>query len=85
MQTRKINIGNRVIVKQRKRNKLTPILSQYLYVVTNIKGSMITTFNKATAHTITRNISFFKVIQVTAKAPRPKITIEGEEGEHHLS
>lgn len=85
MQTRKINIGNRVILKQRKRNKLTPILSQYLYVVTNIKGSMITTFNKATAHTITRNISFFKVIQVTAKAPRPKITIEGEEGEHRLS
>ena len=85
MQTRKINIGNRVIVKQRKRNKLTPILSQYLYVVTNIKGSMITTFNKATAHTIMRNISFFKVIQVTAKAPRPKITIEGEEGEHRLS
>lgn len=85
MQTRKINIGNRVIVKQRKRNKLTPILSQYLYVVTNIKGSMIITFNKATAHTITRNISFFKVIQVTAKAPRPKITIEGEEGEHRLS
>lgn len=85
MQTRKINIGNRVILKQRKRNKLTPILSQYLYVVTNIKGSMITTFNKATAHTITRNISFFKVIQVTAKAPRPKITIEEEEGEHRLS
>ena len=85
MQTRKINIGNRVILKQRKRNKLTPILSQYLYVVTNIKGSMITTFNKATAHTLTRNISFFKVIQVTAKAPRPKITIEGEEGEHRLS
>ena len=46
---------------------------------------MITTFTKATAHTITRNISFFKVIQVTAKAPRPKITIEGEEGEHRLS
>ena len=85
MQTRKINIGTRVIVEQRKRNKLTPILSQYVYVVTNIKGSMITTFNKATAHTITRNISFFKVIQVTAKAPRPKITIEGEEGEHRLS
>ena len=85
MQTRKINIGNRVIVKQRKRNKLTPILSQYLYVVTNVKGSMIITFNKATAHTITRNISFFKVIQVTAKAPRPKLTIEGEEGEHRLS
>ena len=84
MQTRKINIGNRVIVKQRKRNKLTPILSQYLYVVTNIKGSMITTFNKATAHTITRNISFFKVIQVTAKDPRARIPIEGEEGEHRL-
>ena len=45
---------------------------------------MITTFNKATAHTITRNISFFKVIQVTAKAPRARIPIEGEEGEHRL-
>ena len=46
---------------------------------------MITAFNKDTGHTVTRNISFFKVIPVTAKAPRARIAIEGEEGEHRLS
>ena len=46
---------------------------------------MITAFNKDTAHTITRNISLFKVIPVTAKARRVRIVIEGKAGEHHLS
>ena len=45
---------------------------------------MITAFNKDTGHTITRNISFFKVIPVAAKTPRARIVIEGEEGEHRL-
>ena len=85
MQTRTINIGDRVIVKQQKRNKLTPTFSQYPYVVTNVKGSMITAFNKDTGLTVTRNVSFFKVITVAAKAPRARIVIEGEEGEHRLS
>ena len=85
MQTRTIKIGARVIVKQQKRNKLTPTFSQYHYVVTDVKGSMITTFNKNTGHTVTRNISFFKVIPVAAKAPRARTVIEGEEGEHRLS
>ena len=46
---------------------------------------MITAFNKDIGHSVTRNISFFKVIPVTAKAPRARIVIEGEEGEHCLS
>ena len=57
MQTRKIDIGTRVIVKQQKRNKLTPTFMQYPNVVIN----------------------------VTAKAPRARIAIQGEEGEHRLS
>ena len=78
MQTSKIDIGTRVIVKKQKQNKLTAKFSQYPYVVTNVKESMITVFNKDTGHSITRNISFFKVITVTAKAPRARIAIEGE-------
>ena len=66
MQTRKIDIGTRAIVKQQKRNKCTPKLLQYPYVVTNLIESMITAFDNETGHTITRNISFFKLIPVTA-------------------
>ena len=57
MQTRTIDVGTRVIVKQQKQNKLTPTFSQCPYAVTNVKGSMITALNKDTGHTITRNIS----------------------------
>ena len=85
MQTRTINIGDKVIVKHQKRNKSTPTFSQYPYVVTNVKGSMITAFNKDNGHTVTRNMSFFKVIPVAVKAPRARIVIEGEEGEHRLA
>ena len=46
---------------------------------------MITAFNKDTGHAVTRNISFFKVIPMAAKAPRARIVIEGEEGEQRLS
>ena len=78
VQTRTVNIGARIIVKQQKRNKLTPTFSQYSNVVTNVEGSMITAFNKDTGHIIMRNISLFKVTPVAAKAPRVRIAIEGE-------
>ena len=52
MQTRTTDVGTRVIVKQQKQNKLTPTFLQYPYVVTNVKGSMITALNKDTGHTI---------------------------------
>ena len=75
MEARTTDINTRAIVKQQKQNKLTPLFSQYPYEVTNLKGSMITAFNKDTRQTVTRNTSFFKVIPVTAKAPRARIAI----------
>ena len=75
------NVGTRVFVKQQRRNKLTPTLSQYPYLV---KGNIITVFNKNNGHTITtRNISFSEVMPVTEKAPKAKIEIEWDEEEHH--
>ena len=58
---------------------------QYPYVITKVEGNVITAFNKDTGRTITRNISFFKAIPVTAKAPRARIVIEGGEGEQRSS
>ena len=52
---------------------------QYPYVVPNIKRNMITVFNKDSKHTLTKNISFFKIVPMTAKAPRVRIAIEEEE------
>lgn len=54
---------------------------QYPYAVTNVKRNMITVFNKDSKHTLTKNISFFKIVPMTAKAPRVRIAIEGEEGD----
>ena len=84
MQARQTYLGTRVTDKQQRQNKLTPTFSQYRYLVANFKGNMITAFDKDTEHTVTRNISFFKVISVTAKVPKAKIEIEREEGDHHL-
>ena len=85
VQKRTINIDDRVVAKQQKRNKLIPTFSQYLYVVGNVKGSMKKVFNKDTGSTVTRNISFFKVIPVVGKAPRARIVIKRVEGVHRLS
>ena len=78
------NVGTRVIVKQQRRNKLTPTFSQYPYLVKNVKENMITAFNRNNGHTITRrNISFSEIMPVTEKAPKAKIEIEWDEEEHH--
>ena len=83
MQTRKTDISTRVIVKQQKQNKLITSFLQYPYAVTNVRGSMITAFSKDIGYTITRNISFFKVIPVTTKAQRARIEIQGENIAYH--
>lgn len=78
------NVGTRLIVKQQRRNKLTPTFSQYPYLVKNVKENMITAFNRNNGHTITRkNISFSEIMPVTEKAPKAKIEIEWDEEEHH--
>ena len=50
------------MVRQPKRNKLSPAFNVHPYTVTNIKGTMIMAKNLSTQHRITRNISFFKML-----------------------
>ncbi|GFR84457.1 polyprotein [Elysia marginata] len=57
----KIQMGDKVLVRQPKLNKLTPPYNPVPYIVTDVKGSMITAANAG--HTITRNSSFFKIIR----------------------
>lgn len=52
-------IGDQVLVKQKKVNKLTPRFDPQAYKITKIKGTMITA-NRPN-HTITRNCSHFKL------------------------
>ena len=53
-----ICIGNKVLVRQKKRNKLTPAFSPEMYTVTRVKGSMIT--GRRGKHEVTRDASMFK-------------------------
>ena len=55
-----INIGDTVIVKQNKTNKQTPPFDPKPYVVTDMKGSMITASRGNTDKT--RNSSHFKKV-----------------------
>ena len=54
-----ITVGDRVLVKQIRRNKLTSRFSHTPYIVISRKGSRVTAKNKH-GHYITRNISHFK-------------------------
>ncbi len=58
-----IKVGDCVLVKQQKRNKLTSYFNEIPYTVTRRHHSRITAQNK-NGHTITRNISHFKPIQI---------------------
>ena len=53
-----ICIGDKVLVRQKKRNKLTPAFSPEMYTVTRVKGSMIT--GRRGKHEVTRDASMFK-------------------------
>ena len=54
------NIGDTVIVKVERKNKLSTFYDPIPYTITAINGSMITA--ERTDHTITRNCSWFKII-----------------------
>ena len=69
--TRAIEIGDKILVLQKKQNKLTPKFNQYPYVVTEIKGTMITAENPVNTHRVTRNISQFVKVPPDAHPPRP--------------
>ena len=70
-----LQTGDAVLVKQRRRNKLTPPFCPTPYQVTARKGSMITA--ERGNHQITRNSSHFK--PVMGDVPSPLLAEEGEE------
>ena len=54
------SIGDTVLVKQSKYNKLSTNFNPELHIVVKKKGTMITACIQRTDHTITRNTSRFK-------------------------
>ena len=57
-----IKVGDCVLVRQQRRDKLTPYFNEVPYTVTHRHHSRITARNK-NGHTITRNVSHFKLIR----------------------
>ena len=57
-----IRTGDHVLVKQRKRNKLTPLYDPHPYSVVKKHGSLIVA--RRDNHFVTRNSSFFKPVQI---------------------
>ena len=58
----KLKVGDQVLVRQRKWNKLTSKFKHKPYKITTIKGKVITACQKG--HQITRNCSFFKTFLI---------------------
>ena len=66
---RNINIGDTVLMKQKRTNKSAPPYSHKPCVVAARKGTMITA--ERPGHKITRNASFFKVVSIPGDVPAP--------------
>jgi len=58
-------IGDTVLVKQDKKNKLSTTFEHLPYSVTKINGSMITAIRLSDNRSVTRNSSFFKRLKIT--------------------
>lgn len=69
---RTINIGDQVLVKQRKCNKLSSPFNIIPHTVTAIKGTMITAKALNSDRTLTRNVSHFKPLPKSAELPKFK-------------
>ena len=69
----KLQIGDQVLVKQRKLNKLMTSFDIVPYYVTAIKGTMVT------AQATSNNISHFKPLPKTAELPKLREEEEDEE------
>ena len=74
---RAMKIGDRVLVKQRKLNKLTPTFNPQPYTVIQRNGYKITAKREISNHNVKRNISYFKLILRTVPTI-PKIKEEEE-------
>ena len=76
-----LKVGDNVLVRQERKNKLTSPFNPTPYVVTKREQSRVTARN-ARGHVITRNVSHFKLI------PKPKQTDSDEsdyEDREHIS
>ena len=74
-----LDIEDRVIVGQPKRNKTTPNFEPVPYRVTNIKGTNIIAKSETGHRVITRNVSSFKRIPTEAQFPAHNIpTIDSD-------
>ena len=58
-----VKAGDKVLVKVKKANKLSPNYDPIPYTNTEKKGSMITASRNHPSHTITRNTSHFKKLK----------------------
>ena len=67
--------GDRVLLRQQRRTKFTPIYSPTPYIITSANGTQITA-RSDDGHCVTRNVSFFvpapPAPQATAPQPTPK-------------
>ena len=70
------HIGDTVLVKQQKNNKLTTPYSDKPYIIIKIKGSMITAKRIEDDKTITRNSSHFKTIKMTVRRSNDTVVEE---------
>jgi hypothetical protein len=66
---RPIKVGDYVLWKQERRNKLTPNFNETPHIVISRNNNTVTARSQ-TGHTITRNVSHFKPI------PKPKIDVQ---------
>ncbi|CAB4002967.1 Hypothetical predicted protein [Paramuricea clavata] len=62
-------VGNTVLVRQKRQNKLFSPYNKHPYTITQIKGSMITARNAAGNHVITRNCSQFEQVHLSIHYP----------------
>ena len=69
-------VGDQVLVRQAKRNKLTSRFIPKPYEIIDIKGTMITARRKE--HQITRNCSHFKLFTGSSSAPNSESDNEGD-------
>ena len=69
-------VGDQVLVRQAKRNKLTSRFIPKPYEITDIKGTMITARRKE--HHITRNYSHFKLFTGSSNAPNSESDNESD-------
>ena len=76
---RNLHKGDTVIVKQQKRNKLSPDYQPHPYTIIERKSSMIAARSEATGKSMTRNISHYKNVPKEIKFA--EIAEEGEEME----